>query len=240
MTLQLESAQTDKPLSELRLQIGEPVRVEIRSPRARFTAKLLGYSENNGLMISAPSIKSGASSLINEGNIASLRLVSGNRICNFSCKILKQYDQPFGYWVLAYPEQIEQKRIREHSRITVRLSCSIDDYDEMAEREGLPAGALCIDISPGGVCLQLPRSLGTAGDRFYLTTRLAIANIDQVLLVPIELRNVHSTSVESGSVYNHGFKFFDLDEDTRLILAAFVYQQFLIETGNLDHFGQEL
>ena len=58
--------------------------------------------------------------------------------------------------------------------------------------------------------------------------------------MPIELRNVHSTSVESGSVYNHGFKFFDLDEDTRLIVAAFVYQQFLIETGNLDHFGQEL
>ena len=240
MTLQLEATQTDKPLSELRLQIGEPVRVDIRSPRARFTSKLLGYSENNGIMISAPSLKNGVSSLINEGNIAGLRLISGNRICNFSCKILKQYEQPFGYWVLEYPQQIDQKRIRDHSRVLVRLSCSVDDHDEMVEREGMPASALCVDISMGGVCLQLPRSLGSVGDKFYLTTRLRISDIDQVLLVPVELRNVHSTSVESGSVYNHGFKFFDLDEDTRLIIAAFVYQQFLIETGNLDHSGQEL
>ncbi|WP_290703618.1 flagellar brake protein [Amphritea sp.] len=240
MTLQLESTETDKPLSELRLQIGEPVRVDIRSPRARFTSKLLGYSENNGIMISAPSLKNGVSSSINEGNIASLRLISGNRICNFNCKILKLHEQPFGYWVLEYPQQVDQKRIREHTRVSVRLSCSMDDHDEMAEREGLPASALCIDISMGGACLQLPQALGNVGDFFYLTTRLKIGDIDQVLLVPVELRNVHSTSVESGSVYNHGFKFFDLDEDTRLIIAAFVYQQFLIETGNLDHFGQEL
>ena len=149
MSLKLESIHTDKTLADLRLQIGEPVRVEIRVPRAKFTSRLLGYAENGGIMISAPPLKSGVSTLTNEGNFASLRLISGNRICHFTSKILKQYDQPFSYWLLEYPETIELKRIRGHSRIPVSLSCSIDDYDEMTQREGLPAGALCVDIKIG-------------------------------------------------------------------------------------------
>jgi len=240
MALKLESIHTEKTLADLRLQIGEPVRVEIRIPRAKYTAKLLGYAENGGIMISAPSSKSGVPTLINEGNLASLRLISGNRICTFTSKILKQYEQPFSYWVLEYPETIELKRIREHSRIPVSLSCSVDDYDEMAESDGLPVNALCVDISREGVCLQLPYALGSIGERYYLTTRLQIGDIDQVLLVPVELRNLHSSPAEMGSLFNHGFKFLDLDEDTRLIITAFVYQQFLVETGNLNHTGQEL
>lgn len=240
MTLTLESTQTAKTLTDLRLQIGDPVRVEIRSPRAKFTARLVGYMENGGIMISAPSSTSGVPTLINEGNMASLRLISGNRICHFTSKILKQYDQPFGYWLLAYPQTVELKRIRGHSRVPVRLSCSIDDYDEMSEREGLPASALCVDMSQSGLCLQLPYALGDIGEHYYLTTRLRIGDIDQVLLVPVELRNIHNSSLESGSLFNHGFKFFELDEDTRLIIAAFVYQQFLVETGHLDQTGQEL
>ncbi len=240
MSLKLESIHTDKTLADLRLQIGEPVRVEIRVPRAKFTSRLLGYAENGGIMISAPPLKSGVSTLTNEGNFASLRLISGNRICHFTSKILKQYDQPFSYWLLEYPETIELKRIRGHSRIPVSLSCSIDDYDEMTQREGLPAGALCVDISTDGVCLQLPYALGSVGERFYLTTRLQIGDIDQVLLVPVVLKNIHSSPAEMGGLFNHGCQFLDLDEDTRLIITAFVYQQFLVETGNLDQTGQEL
>lgn len=240
MARKLTSIETEKTLADLRVQIGDPVRVEIRSPRAKFTARLVGYMDNGGIMISAPSATSGVPRLINEGNLVSLRLITGNRICNMTCKIIKQYDQPFGYWVLEYPQTIESKRIRGHSRVPVSLSCSIDDYDEMSEREGLPASALCVDISQSGLCLQLPYTLGEVGEHFYLTTRVQIGDIDQVLLVPVELRNVHSSSVESGSLYHHGFKFFELDEDTRLIIVAFVYQQLLVETGNLDQTGQEL
>ena len=238
MASQPETTEQQRPLSELRMQIGEPVRVEIKAPRARFTAKLLGYAVNGGLIISAPATTSNVP-LINEGNIAHLRMIGGNRICSFNCKILKQYELPFGYWILEYPQQVEQQRIREHTRVPVRLMASMDDHDEMSERQDLPASSLCIDISQGGACLQLPRALGEVGDRFYLTTRVQIGDIDQVLLAPVELRNVHSSAAEAGTLYNHGVKFFDLDEDTRLIISAFVYQQFLVETGNLDQNGQE-
>lgn len=239
MALKLASTQTGQTLTDLRLQIGDSVRVEIRSPRAKFTARLIGYMENGGIMISAPSANSGVSLLINEGNQASVRLLSGNRIGHFNSKILKRYDQPFAYWLLAYPQSVETKRIRGHSRVPVSLSCSIDDYDEMSERQGLPATALCVDISLSGLCLQLPYVLGEVGEHFYLTTRLTMSDIDQVLLVGVELRNVHHHTAELGGLVSHGFKFLELDEDSRLIIAAFVYQQFLVETGHLDQTGQE-
>lgn len=226
-----------KSLADLRLQIGEPVRVEIKAPRGRYTAKLLGYAPNGGIIISSPGLNnSSVSSLVNEGNLASLRLMAGNRICSFTSKILKISEQPFGYWILEQPAQTETRLIRKHTRVPVRMMASIDDYDEMGERADLPVTALCIDISRGGACLQLPRALGEVGDKFYLTTRMQIDEIDQVLLAPIRLRNLHT----SGAEVNHGVEFIELDEDSRLIVTAFVYQQFLIETGNLDQMGQEM
>lgn len=236
-----EASSEEKTLADLRLQIGESVRIEIKSPRGRFTAKLLGYSANTGVFISAP--VSGASNtpaLITEGNIVTVRMITGNRICTFQSKILKENDAPFSYWVLEYPRQLDLKLIRRHTRVPVRMMVSIDDHDEMGDRDDLPCSALCVDISLGGVCIRLPRALGVVGDKFYLTTRVQVGDIDQVLLAPIELRNLHAGGDEVGDAYNHGFKFLDLDEDTRLIIAAFVYQQFLVETGNLDRSGEEL
>ena len=64
--------------------------------------------------------------------------------------------------------------------------------------------------------------------------------MEHVLLAPVEMRNIHNFGEDIGLMYNQGMKFLDLDEDTRLIIAAFVYQQFLVETGNLDRTGQEL
>lgn len=224
-------------LADLRLQIGEAVRVEIKAPRGRYTAKLLGYAANGGLIISSPGRNSqSVSPLVNEGNLASIRLMAGNRICSFTSKILKIADQPFGYWIIENPARTDIRRVRKYSRVPVRVMVSVDDYDDMGERQDLPMTGLCIDISRGGACLQLPRALGEVGDKFFLTTRMQIDDMDQVLLTPIRLRNLHT----SGSEVNHGVEFIELDEDSRLIVTAFVYQQFLVETGNLDQMGQEI
>ena len=227
-------------LAGLRLQIGEPVRIEVKVPRGRYTAKLLGYAENAGVIISAPVSASAKAALVTEGNIVTVRMISGNRICSFQSKVLKENDRPFSHWVLEYPREIELNRIRQHTRVPVRLMVSVDDYDEMGERDDLPCSALCVDISMDGLCLQLPRVLGEVGSKFYLTTRVKVAGIEHVLLAPVKMCNTHNTGEDIGLMYNQGMKFLDLDEDTRLIIAAFVYQQFLVETGNLDRTGQEL
>lgn len=243
MTLNQQQDQQDsvKTLSDLRLQIGEPVRIEVKAPRGRYNAKLLGYAENAGVFISAPvSGASGTPAFITEGSMVTLRMITGNRICSFQSKILKEHDAPFSHWLLSYPRELDLKLIRRHTRVPVKLIVSVDDHDEMAEHTVLPCSALCVDMSLGGVCLQLPRAIGKVGDQFYLTTRVQIGDVEQVLLAPVELCNQHSAGEEIGEIYNHGYKFLELDEDTRLIIAAFVYQQFLIETGNLGRSGQEL
>lgn len=228
-------------LADLRLQIGEQVRVEVKVPRGRYVARLLGYAENAGVIISAP-VSGGSQqpALVTAGNIVTVRLISGNRICSFQSKVLKENDMPFSHWILEYPRELELKRIRQYSRVPLRLLVSVDDYDEMGERDDLPCSALCVDMGLGGLGLQLPRVLGEVGSKFYLTTRVRVGDLEQVLLAPVELCNIHTQGEDIGLVYNHGMKFLELDEDTRLVIAAFVYQQFLVETGNLDRTGQEL
>ncbi|MBN3561570.1 flagellar brake protein [Aliamphritea spongicola] len=229
-----------KTLADFKLQIGEPVRVEIKAPKGHYMTSLVGVVENSGVFIQAPKNAYGETVLITEGNIITLRLLSNNRIITFASKLLKQYDLPVSYWLLEYPGRIESKQIRSNSRVPVNLMVSVDDFDDMSHRDDLPCSALGVDISLSGCCVQYGQTLGDIGDRFYLTTRVKVADIEHVILTPVELRNLHRGSEAGSVVINHGFKFIDLDEDSRLILIAFTYQQFLVETGNLEPNGQEL
>ena len=97
--------------------------------------------------------------------------------------------------------------------------------------------AYCSNISMKGACIDAPVALGKQGDKLFITTRFTVAGIDQVVLTPALIRNVQPQEGSVTPVVTHGLEFLDIDDDTHLILAGFVYQQFLIETGNLEILG---
>ncbi|KEA62842.1 hypothetical protein ADIMK_2951 [Marinobacterium lacunae] len=228
--------QVAKTLAELRPQIGERVRLEMRSPRGRYAVQLIGLREGGSVVVSAPRV-SGTQLPFNEGAPLTVRLMAGNWICAFETRLLKIVTTPYPHWHLAYPSQVDVHRVRHHTRVPVNLAVSVD-VDEMdPAAAGFPVKAWCTDIHTSGACIEANRILGKVGQKLFVSARVSVNGIDQVILAPAIVRNTYESEGGSFSVISHGVEFVDLEEDTRLILAGFVYQQYLVETGYLPTEG---
>lgn len=229
--------QVAKTLAELRPQVGERVRLETRSPRGRYTVQLIGFREGGSVIVSAPR-NSGTPVPINEGAPLTVRLMAGNWICAFETRLLKVSGSPYPHWHLACPAQVESHRVRHHTRVPVNLAVSVD-VDEMDSASGsFPVKACCTDIHTAGACIEASRILGKAGQKLFVSARVSVNGIDHIILAPAIVRNVYEGESGCFSVIGHGIEFVDLEEDTQLILAGFVYQQYLIETGYLPLEGE--
>lgn len=221
-------------LSMLKPKVGERIQLQFGAQGGRVNCTLLGYKEGSCLIVGLPADHAPLAK-VREGDRLTARLISNNHIAAFSGRVLGLHSKPFLYLHLEYPQQLEIRRIRRHSRVPVNLRVSLDAYDESEALAGAwPCNGFCTDISLMGACVETTTPLGRAGDKLYLTLRLQVAGLDQVLLAPVVVRNAAQVETVPMAVHRHGLEFFDLDEDSRLILASFVYQQFLVETGHID------
>ncbi|WP_293267563.1 PilZ domain-containing protein [Neptunomonas sp.] len=222
--------QNEKSLKDLMPAVGEVVSIQFQSPRKKFSLKLLGYRENGGVIVSAPS---GSVNTLNlEGARLTATFMAGSRRCVFVSRLLKAQPFPYPHWHLAYPDTVEYQQIRKHKRIPVNLAVSIDHQNEMVSvKLGMPRILHSQDVSLDGICLDAPCALGQVNDKYFITLRFQVGGFDQVILLPTVLRSIHN--IEPGVVL-HGMEFDDLEEDTQVLVTAFVYQQFLTELGYLD------
>jgi len=222
-------------LTDLKPPVGTRVQLECAGIRDRLNSELLGYQPDGSVMISAPRV-AGKPVMLSAGSQVTVRLLTGTSLCGFSAELLCSYEAPFAHWHLQYPKQISHRRIRHHTRVPVSLVISADEFEEgsLDGSTGWPRRLLCQNLSLTGAGLLSKQPLGKAGERLYLTLRLAVAGQDQVVMIPAIIRNVPARSGE----YRYGVEFFDLDEDARLVLAGFVYQQCLLETGYRDYLAE--
>lgn len=80
--------------------------------------------------------------------------------------------------------------------------------------------------------------MARVGQQLFVTARVSVAAMDHVLLLPARVQNVLESESGRFGVISHGVEFLELEEETRLLLAGFVYQQHLIESGLLSPEGE--
>ncbi|MBY4678108.1 flagellar brake protein [Marinobacterium arenosum] len=223
-------------LASLKPPIGSPVQLE-SADLGRLGTRLLGYQEQGSLILATPK-QAGRRVVLKSGALLNVRLITAVSLCTFSARLLAQARDPYPHWHLEYPPALEVSRIRQHARVPVNLAVSVDDYDEAGlGMASWPRTVFCRDISLRGASLLSSQPLGEVGERLYVTLRLTVAGEDQVLLTPALIRNVQPDGGAAGSLIC-GVEFFDLDEDARLVLAGFVYQQSLLEAGYGDYLAE--
>lgn len=221
-----------KTLAELRPAIGERVRLEIRSPRQRLTAQLIGIRENQSLLVSVPRLSAGV--LVHPGTRMTARMMCGNYLCSFETRLLQAQSQPFSCWYLECPGQVELSRRRRYTRVPMNLKVRVD-LDDFALPGSAPAiTACCRDLSLSGARVEAARSLGEPGDSLYITARVSVAGLDHMLLLPARICNLYQSASGVLNAFSHGVEFMDLEEDTQLVLAGFIYQQQLLDAGYLE------
>lgn len=223
---------TLKTLAELNPVIGERIRLEVRSPRQRLSVQLIGLKEGQSLLVSAP--RQTGSALLHAGTRFTARMMNGNYLCTFETRLQQVQSQPFIYWHLGYPQQVELRKVREHTRVPMNLAVRIEP-DEFGMLSGSPViTACCRDLSLSGAKIDAPRILGQPGDALYITARVSVAGMDHMLLLPAKICNQYQSASGLLNAFSHGVEFIDLEEETRLILAGFIYQQQLLDSGYLE------
>jgi len=128
-----------------------------------------------------------------------------------------------------YPQQLEAVKIRAATRLQTRLLVSVDGGEETSLGVAWPRQALCRDISLGGAQLEAGDLLANVGATLYITARLPIADMDQVVLLQATVKHIDASDTATAYRVRHGVVFQAMDEETRLVLTAFVYQQMLRE-----------
>lgn len=204
---------------------GDPVRIETRIPKGRYSVRLIGIYDQTALIVSAPK---GRKVVLTEGVVLSVKLLIGNRLLSFTTRLLKVQAEPFAHWILAYPKQFESQIFRQHTRVPVHLPVLVDRGDMHQ-----PVSALCVDMSLGGASIEAPVVLASVDESVFLTARVSVAGIDQVILTAAKIRSVMQTENNTLGVFRHGVVLQGLEEETRLVLAGYVYQQWLYESGEL-------
>ena len=230
----LQGKKQQLPFDELKLAVGDRVRLETSTPRGRFSVRYLGAYPERCLMVTMP-VVNGIDKPIKEGMQVTLRLIALNRACAFKVRMVKAQATPVPMLFLSYPDKVEAVLVRKAPRANTQVIVSVDESETGNFGSGWPRQALCCDISLHGARVEASDQLGEIGDGLFVTARVRVGEVDQVLMVEGIIRNLEEIedSFSQGFRMVHGLEFVGLDEETQLILAGFVYQQMLREQVGL-------
>ncbi len=230
----LQQTKEQLQFDELRFPVGERMKLEVRSPGARYSVVYAGHFQGRSLLLSVPQ-RNGKPQLIPEGAPVTVRLIAANRACAFSTRVQKSQLSPFPMLCLEYPAAVEAVLVRKAARVQSRLVVSLDEADESGPGGVWPRQAVCTDISLHGARIEAGDMLAEVGDQLLMTARMKVGEIDQLMLTRCSIRNLEDLEDPLSGEYRvvHGVEFVDMDEETRLILSGFVFQQMLKEQGAL-------
>ena len=196
--------------------------LETQAPRRKYKVNLLGYNTGRSLMVSAPS-KDGLESLLKVGADVAIRLLAGKRACAFESTILYRSIQPYSYYHLAYPEDVEAVNVRNAMRVNSGISASIDS--EFIIVGDWPKRVRVQNISETGACINSETSLGLLGNDVLIDFDLKVGGLIRKMHLRALIRNSEYRSQDYGeSSFVSGLQFIGMQEEERLSLANYAYE----------------
>jgi len=211
-------------LVSLGIAIGTTFTIETVSPVRKYPVHLLGYSENRSLFISTP-LREGKEVLLDKDCVLTVRLLVGKSVCAFQTKVLYRSIQPYTYYHLAYPDEIEALQVRNSERVDTKISADIDsDFDIVGE---WPKPALINNLSKTGAKMTSPFSLGDKGHELLVAFQLFVSGMDKRVCLPSLIRNIEvNADIEAGhdGRYIVGVEFVNLTDEQRLTLSTYIYE----------------
>lgn len=208
---------------DLNLRPGETIQVQFvdDETRAQHYVKVIGYLPDRSLLVTTPT-KGGKVLLAREGRAAVVRTFSGQHAQGFTSAVLKQCNQPFDYLHLAYPQKIEQVKVRESARVRSAIAVGL------RTAAGADVPAVIRDLSTSGAQVLAADAVGAVGDVITIRARLSLETVgDQAIDLPARIRNAQEEADVPGSLWRHryGVEFEPQDLQSRLVLRAYLYER---------------
>lgn len=192
----------------------------------RYNVRYLGMMKGKSLLVSTPVVDDKVL-FVREGQTFLVRAFAGLDVCGFKAQVLASHMRPYPYLHLKYPNEVRAMRVRRSLRAPTNIIIAV--YD----REGgtLKASGRIVDLSVGGARVHSPRPLGDRGEQIYLSFKVMLDDIEEIVTTPAHVRTVTQESDEKGqAVHVTGLQFGDLRPSQRLIIMNLVYRQLYQET----------
>lgn len=214
----------------LKLNIGDSFSLEALTAKARFPVKLIGYSEGNSIIVSVPKVN-GKEFLLKNDTILKVRLIADNFACGFQTKVLTHYTAPFLHIHLEYPDKLEAIPVRSASRVRLSLPVSIEEAESGALYGEWPREEILVDVSNSGARIQCKEGLAPVGSDLLLSFSVSVDGIKRDLKLPATVRNIAEVSDPvAGEVFQYGVQFKPINNDDRVYICGYVYEQMLYHT----------
>lgn len=202
---------------ELELGLGQVVDVLPQSSSNKDFSEvlLLGAIPGEALILGAPA--SGEFPKMEEGEKVVFRVKMANGVGLFASNVLYMTDVPMFMVYVDFPQDIQFKRIRNASRVSVKMPILVSNQDKP---EFSTITGRIDDISTLGAGLILSESAGDEGDVLALKGKFTVGSIQRVLSVRAVARKVKKLSPDA--VF-YGVEFLEDDENDLLVLFGFIF-----------------
>ena len=211
--------------TEIKLTNGE--RIQLQDPsnknNDRIFVKLIGYREGKSILVTMPR-SDGELLRVVKGQVFIVRLFSVQTVYAFNVTVLEGKVSPYAYMHLSYPEKVESVVVRNAQRVNVGLIVSVQHSDP-DKVTGESVSAKLTDISTGGAKLSTLEAIGELSEDISMSAKLTVGGVEQYLQILATIRRVDIEEEEGKQMFTYGLEFRFVEENDRLVLHGFVYEQ---------------
>ncbi len=208
---------------DLGVHVGSVLTLNTVSSSRKLAVKLIGFTENKSVLVSSPS-REGKDVLLERGDALTVRLLIRSRVCAFETKVLYRSIQPYTYYHLEYPKNIEALEVRSSERVNLALPILVDSEFDMGLGEW-PQDAELTNLSKTGGAITSRKSLGDLGHEVVLVFSLDVSGMKCDLRIPSIIRNREVINdSDRGKLFQLGVQFTNLSVSDKLALSSFVYE----------------
>ncbi len=200
---------TKIPLRELGLRPGIALQVRrLIEGASKTEAQLFGAIEKRGIMV-GPQGPEGEDTGLREGEVCIVRGFTGQHEFSFISKVLQTYVQPFVYALLAYPEAVDARQVRQSMRTRTTWPVTLQAGSQAVDGQ-------LVDISLQGAMVSTPGPTAAVGQVIGLSIRAEVEGAPTVLALKAVV--CHSNRAGGGDTHFTGMAFQGLSQQDKLVL----------------------
>lgn len=204
------------PLKALGLRTGMALQTRrLVEGASKKESQFFGAIEGKGVMV-GPMGPDGVSTGLDDGEVCVVRGFTGQYEFSFLSKVLQTFQKPFAYALLAYPAQVDARKVRQSMRTKTSWPATVQTAAKDAKAAGPVLQATLVDISMHGAMIKTESGLSIVGDMVTLGLNVTFDNAPVQLSLNASI--CHNNRAGTDSAYYVGLAFRNLTQHDKLVL----------------------
>lgn len=192
----------------------------------RYNAYIIGYSNGQGITISAPTSLDNKVVLIRQDQVVTVRYFLETVACGFESKVIKVCNTPYPYLHLEFPKEISCDELRREKRLRTKINAN---WTTRINQKAARGRGRILDLSVHGVSFSTPDVLGEKSNRVDIMVTLPVGKVERLFTTSAIIRSIRESEEDDGSLtYMYGMEFDSILEDDYILISAYVNSQLLL------------